>query len=91
MWDSESSKVLLWNQEFWGLESGVQLKESGIPLTIGIRNPSSTHRKSGIHYLESGILETRLVESGILGFGIRKTAQGILNPTNDWNPESKFQ
>ena len=24
-----------------------------------------------------------LVESGILGFGIR-------NPTNDWNPESKF-
>ena len=22
--------------------------------------------------------------------GIRKTAQGIRNPTNDWNPESKF-
>ena len=31
-----------------------------------------------------------LVESGILGFGILKTAQGIRNPTKDWNPESKF-
>ena len=30
------------------------------------------------------------VEFGILGFGIRNTAQGIRNPTNDWNPESKF-
>ena len=27
---------------------------------------------------------------GILVFGIRKSAQGIRNPTNDWNPESKF-
>jgi len=27
-----------------------------------------------------------LVGSGILGFGIRNTAQGIRNPTNDWNP-----
>ena len=31
-----------------------------------------------------------LVESGILGFGIRNTAQGNRNPTNDWNPEPKF-
>ena len=30
------------------------------------------------------------VESGILGFGIWNTAQGIQNPTKDWNPESKF-
>ena len=30
-----------------------------------------------------------LVESGILVFGIRNTAQGIQNPTNDWNSESK--
>ena len=27
---------------------------------------------------------------GIPGFGIRNTALGIRNPTNDWNPESKF-
>ena len=25
--------------------------------------------------------------SGILCFGIRNTAQGIRNPTKDWNPE----
>ena len=31
-----------------------------------------------------------LVEFGILGLGIRNTAQGIRNPTNDCNPESKF-
>ena len=31
-----------------------------------------------------------LVESKILGFGIRNTAQGIRNPTIDWNPESSW-
>ena len=31
-----------------------------------------------------------LVESGILGFGIRNTAQVIRNLTYDWNPESKL-
>ena len=48
--------------------------------------------------MDSGIRSARnpesgkflLVESGILGFGIRNTAQGIRNPTYDWNPESKF-
>ena len=40
-----------------GLESGIQLQlaESGIPLTIGIRNPSSTDKESTIKYLESRI------------------------------------
>ena len=37
------------------MESGIQLKESGIPLTIGIRNPSSTDTESVIQYLKSGI------------------------------------
>ena len=31
-----------------------------------------------------------LVESRTMGFGIRNTAQGIHNLTNDWNLESKF-
>ena len=31
-----------------------------------------------------------LVESEILGFGIRNTAQGIRNATDDWNSESRF-
>ena len=46
--------------------------------------------------VESRIWENLLVESGILGFGIRNTAQGIRNPANfgirnpisidkDWN------
>ena len=28
----------------WDLESGIQLKESGIPFTIGIQNPNFTHK-----------------------------------------------
>ena len=31
-------------EESLALESGIQLKESGIPLTIGIRSPSSIHK-----------------------------------------------
>ena len=31
-----------------------------------------------------------ILEIGILVFGIRNSAQGIRNPTNDWNPESRF-
>ena len=31
-----------------------------------------------------------LVQSGILGFGIRNPALGIRNPTKDWNPESNL-
>ena len=34
----------LWNLEPWALESGIQLKESGIPLTIRIQNPNSTDK-----------------------------------------------
>ena len=45
----------LWNKEPWALESGIQLKQSGIPLTIAIRTPRSTGRGSGIQYLKSGI------------------------------------
>ena len=38
--------------------------------------------RSGIHHIFA-------VKYRILGFGIRNTTQGIRNPTNDWNPESK--
>ena len=31
-----------------------------------------------------------IVKFGTLGFEIRNTAQGIWNPTNVWNQESKF-
>ena len=48
--------------ESWALESGLQLKESGIPLTIRIQNPSSTDKETRIQYLESGIesVESRI-------------------------------
>ena len=35
-------KFCLWNLESRALESEIQLKETGIPLTIGIQNSSST-------------------------------------------------
>ena len=42
----------------------------------------------GNRILESG--KFLLVKSGILGTGIRNTAQGIRNPSYDWNPESQY-
>ena len=50
--------ICLLNQESWALESEIQLKESGIPLTIGNRNPSSAdmaYLESRIHGVESRI------------------------------------
>ena len=40
--ESEMRENFLWNHESWALESGTWLKESGIPLTIGIQDLSST-------------------------------------------------
>ena len=45
----------LWRPESWALECGKQRKESGIPLTIGIQNPSSTDKESDIQDQESRI------------------------------------
>ena len=64
----ESGKILL-------MESGIQLKESGIPLTIGIQDPTDKHwnRVPGL----SGV---QLKESGI------PLKIGIHNPTDKhWN------
>ena len=54
-------KSCLWNPESCVLESTIQLKECGIPITIGIQNPSSTEKywnpvpESEIHSVESRI------------------------------------
>ena len=45
----------LWNPGSWYLESVIQVKESGIPLTIGIENLSFIRKESEIPYLESGV------------------------------------
>jgi len=51
----------MWNPKSWPLGLGIQLKESGILLTIGNHNPSST-AKNGVQFLESGIhgVESRI-------------------------------
>ena len=60
------------NLESWALESGIQHKESGILLTIRIRNPKSIDRESVIQYFESGIhpVESRIQDYlGLLYMG----------------------
>ena len=36
--------ILLVDPESWALKSGIQIKESGLSLTIGIQNPNSTDK-----------------------------------------------
>ena len=65
-------KFCLWNPESWVLESGIKIKESGIPITIGIQNSSFFTEKywnpvRGIQNPESSVLEPgiQIKESGI--------------------------
>ena len=62
LWNPESGKFLLLESESLALESGIQLKESGIPLTISVRNPGSTDKESEFQYQETGIhgMESRI-------------------------------
>ena len=67
----ESGNILLVESGILGLRiPKIQLKESGIPITIGIRNPESKFplTKAGIQYPESGIyhMESRIQDA--LGF-----------------------
>ena len=55
---TESGFHNLANLCFWNPESWALVKESGIPLMIGIWNPSSTDKESGIQCLESRIHST---------------------------------
>ena len=67
-----------------------------ITITITITISITKILQNNSRLIQSRIRENQesrkilLLESGILGFGIWKTAQGIRNPINDWNPESKF-
>ena len=69
----------LWNLESWALESGIQLKESGILLRIGIQSKVPIE-KTGIKCLESGIhgLESRIQDC--FGFpNMRRKAAHVKN------------
>ena len=56
------------------MEYGIQLEESGIPLTGGIRNPPSTDTECGIQYMESGI---RNLQIGIQYPRLRLITDGL--------------
>ena len=67
----ESRKWLLVESgplQIFVLEFAIKLKKSGIALTIGNRNPNSTDKESGIHYLESGIHSVESRTQDCLGF-----------------------
>ena len=61
-------KFCLCNPELWTLKSRQRLKDSKVPVTIGIRDPSFTDKESGIQYLESGIHNEESVIQDCLGF-----------------------
>ena len=52
-WQGIREIFACWTSECWTLASGIQLKESWIPLTIEIQKPSSTEKESGIQFLKS--------------------------------------
>ena len=68
--NSESRSFCLRNPESWTLKIEIlnSAQESGNPLQIGIRNPRSNDKESGIQYLESRIhgVESRIQD--FLGF-----------------------
>ena len=55
LWNPESWKVCLRNPESCALEPWIQLKETWIPLKIGIQKPSFSDKDFRIQYLESRI------------------------------------
>ena len=76
-------KFCFWNPESLALESGIQLKESGISVTTEIQIPSTTDKKSGIQYsripwhgIQSPSLSVRIVW---------KTQYFFLCPTLAWH------
>ena len=56
--------ICLWSPESWAMESEIQFKDSGIPPTTGIRNPSLTNRDwnpvPGIRNPRGGIQNPRV-------------------------------
>ena len=65
------------NCKSWALESGIQLKESGIPLTIGVQK--SSRKEFGNHLLES-LQNSRL--SWISIHGVKQSSsQQTVNPS----------
>ena len=67
----------LWNLEYWALDSGIQLKETRITLTIVIRNASSIDKESRILNPESSTMKSRIQDC----LGLPRMEQGITSKT----------
>ena len=70
--------------------------EEGRDINISIKRTQAFDIFVFIHLLMSGpssLAKNRPLfrECGIMSFGMRNTAQGIRNPTKDWNTGSKFK
>ena len=78
------------NSESWALESGIQLKESGIPLMINMQNLIVPLAKTRVNFLESGDhgRESRIQDS--LGFSYTGRMDGSLgkNWIRKWRENS---
>ena len=65
-------------------ESRIQLKESGIPLTIEIRNPSSTGKESEIQDLLIWTLEFRTMTGIRISDSLESRIQDYLESNLHW-------
>ena len=82
-------KMCLWNPESWALESGIQLKKSGLPLTIEIQSPSSTDKDlkpvAGIRNPRRGIQNPRVSFIPLHGATRSQTNIQGLKMTEKWS------
>ena len=86
--------MLKYRQELSFEWSHYRISSTYSKVRVTLQNPIKhfgSERVKGIRILESG--KFLPVESGILGFGIRNTAQGIRNPTKIGirNPSSTYK
>ena len=67
----------------WALESGIQFKESGIPLTIRTQNPSSIEKKNRNQYVLDYLVSDALYRTtSIKLFMVEITLKGFENTLN---------
>ena len=73
-WGQVEVFMCKWNPESQALDCEIQLKESEIPLMIGIWILSSTEEESEVQYLETGIhsLESRIQDCVWLAYMSQK-------------------
>ena len=82
-WDETSTLDIVVNKRKW-------LSNELSCVTRAVYNRQFRNTFKYFEYLAPRFGSPNVRKWGILGFGIRNTALGIRNPTNDWNPESKF-